>query len=103
MLFVGAVSLPRNVNWKWRISLNREGLGPLVEKESFYMRQERIRRERFAPISQDTEDCTHADLYQVAQQEIAEHHTQVACNFYKQQEQDAELHRIARENGANAR
>ena len=67
------------------------------------MRKEIIRRERFAPISIDAEDCTHQDLYEAAQQEIAEHHTQSATNFYRQQEQDAELHRIAQEKGANAR
>lgn len=66
------------------------------------MRQERIRRERFAPISEEVQDCTHLDLYVAAQQEIAKHHTQVARNFYEQQELDAEMHRIARENGANS-
>jgi hypothetical protein len=67
------------------------------------MREERNRRERFAPISEEVQDCTHQDIYEAAQQERAEHHTQASINYYRQRELDAEMHRIARENGANAR
>lgn len=49
----------------------------------------------------EVQECTHEDLYEAAQREIAEHHTEAAINFYRQREWDDEQHRIAKENGAN--
>ncbi|HEX3643595.1 MAG TPA: hypothetical protein VHV10_20090 [Ktedonobacteraceae bacterium] len=63
------------------------------------MRQERIRKEHPASETAKHEGvpCSHEELYNYAQQEIAQHSAQAAESARRLQEWDDEQHRIARE------